>query len=437
MKTKNKTLAAVEIAIVLCSVFLVAIPAIAAQEQNQEMQKVSASEVTTASEDDYVLGVYGNANEDDTIDMRDLTYVKLIFFGKKPETELADAKYDGKINPLDFIQIKLIIVGKEKELTVVDDVNRIVTIDMPLERIVSISGTYGPETFCAFGVGDRLVGVADSAKKTKELETYLKDVPGVGGFITVDAEMILKLKPQIVETYVCTYKYHSELEKALNAAGIKLVAIDFHKPKTYSNAIRTMGYMLNKQERAEELINFEQQHLNLIKERVDDLTDEQKPRVYYETYKDYQTFGSGNAEDVLLIMCGGINIFAELPAGYTIIDSEAVIKRNPQVILKMVSLNMCPIGYDVTNTGPMDELRNGIMKRPGWDHTDAVKNGKVYLISGRTGSTHSCVRNSYIAKWFHPELFEDIDPVEIHREWMEGFLGIEYKGVYAYPTYPV
>jgi iron complex transport system substrate-binding protein len=27
------------------------------------------------------LEIYGNANEDDTIDMRDLTYVKLIFFG--------------------------------------------------------------------------------------------------------------------------------------------------------------------------------------------------------------------------------------------------------------------------------------------------------------------------------------------------------------------
>ena len=73
------------------------------------------------------LEIYGNANEDDTIDMRDLTYVKLIFFGKKPETELADAKYDGKINPLDFIQIKLIIVGKEKELTVIDGADRIAT----------------------------------------------------------------------------------------------------------------------------------------------------------------------------------------------------------------------------------------------------------------------------------------------------------------------
>jgi hypothetical protein len=85
MKKKNNMLALLEIAIVLCSLFLVALPATA----------------IAAEQDDYVLSIYGNANEDDTIDMRDLTYVKLIFFGKKPETELADAKYDGKINPLE------------------------------------------------------------------------------------------------------------------------------------------------------------------------------------------------------------------------------------------------------------------------------------------------------------------------------------------------
>ncbi|MCK4731904.1 MAG: hypothetical protein KAT65_05535, partial [Methanophagales archaeon] len=64
MKTKNKQIALVEIAIVLCSLFLVTIPGIAAEQIAQEM---SAGKVTTASEDDYVLGIYGNANEDDTI----------------------------------------------------------------------------------------------------------------------------------------------------------------------------------------------------------------------------------------------------------------------------------------------------------------------------------------------------------------------------------
>jgi iron complex transport system substrate-binding protein len=164
MKKKTKIVTMAEIAIVLCSVFLVALPGIAA-EQNQEMQKISASEITTASEGDYVLGVYGNANEDDTIDMRDLTYVKLIFFGKKPETELADAKYDGKINPLDFIQIKLIIVGKEKEITFKsasetykDIPSEAITIRKPVKRIV-IAGFESAEVLRALNAADKVVGV--------------------------------------------------------------------------------------------------------------------------------------------------------------------------------------------------------------------------------------------------------------------------------------
>ena len=428
MKTKNKILALVEIAIVLCLVFLVAIPAIAAEQPTQE---VSANAITSASEDNYVLGVYGNANEDDTIDMRDLTYVKLIFFGKKPETELADAKYDGKINPLDFIQIKLIIVGKEKELTIVDDVERIVTIDMPLERIVSIAGSYGPEAFCAFGVQDRLVGVADYAKKVKELDTLLEDIPGVGSSKEPDVEKILELKPQIVQSYVCYYKYHSKLEEALNAAGIKLIVIDFHKSKTYCNAIRTTGYMLNKRERGEELIDFEQQHIGLIKERVKDLTEEQKPRVYIEYYIVYRTFGLGTTFHDIITACGGINIFDDV-TGTVYIEPEAVIERNPQVIVSRFSAHHFG-GYGVTDTAPMEEFRNAIMSRLGWDHIDAVKNGRVYLISSEAESSHSSVHRSYFAKCLHPELFEDIDPVDIHRDWIETFLGIEFEGVYAYP----
>jgi hypothetical protein len=114
MKTRTKTLAVVKIAIVLCSVFLVAIPGIAADQT----QKVSTSEVTTASEGDFVLGIYGNANEDGTIDMRDTTYIKLVIFGKKPKTDLTDANYDGKVSMLDVGQTKLIILGMEKQLTV-------------------------------------------------------------------------------------------------------------------------------------------------------------------------------------------------------------------------------------------------------------------------------------------------------------------------------
>ena len=56
--------------------------------------------------------LYGDANEDGKIDMRDVTYVGLIILGKKPTNELADANQDGRVNVGDITYIELMILGK-------------------------------------------------------------------------------------------------------------------------------------------------------------------------------------------------------------------------------------------------------------------------------------------------------------------------------------
>jgi iron complex transport system substrate-binding protein len=199
MKTKNKILALVEITVVLCSLFLVALPATAADQTMQEVS-TSANTITMASEDDYVLGIYGNANEDDTIDMGDVVYTKLAIFGKKPKTELCDAKYDGRINVLDVIQTNLIILGKEKEITIVDGCERIVTVKKPVQRIVC---AYRKSLELAQIIKvekDRIVGV-DSAIQGEDWELQIlfpeyQDIPTVGGGSfakPLDCEAILRL----------------------------------------------------------------------------------------------------------------------------------------------------------------------------------------------------------------------------------------------------
>ena len=62
-----------------------------------------------AAASDYTLGVFGNANEDDTINMQDVTYTELIILEYRDQTELADGKHDGKINMQDVTQIELVI----------------------------------------------------------------------------------------------------------------------------------------------------------------------------------------------------------------------------------------------------------------------------------------------------------------------------------------
>lgn len=73
------------------------------------------------------------------------------------------------------------------------------------------------------------------------------------------------------------------------------------------------------------------------------------------------------------------------------------------------------------------------MNRPGWENIDAISNDRVYIISTYSHSIHPSVYYSYFAKCIHPELFEDIDPDEIYREWLQKFLGVEFAGLYAYP----
>ena len=426
MKTKNKLLALLEIAIVLFSLFLVALPGVAAE---QTSQKASASEVTTASEDDYVLDIYGNANEDDTIDMRDLTYVKLIFFGKKPETELADAKYDGKINPLDFIQIKLIIVGKEKELTIVDFADRIVTVRKPIKKIVVLA-TDQAEAVKAVGGKDKVVGVGNLINEEKTLFPELSKLPSVGRWSDPDCEVILELKPDIV---IAHKSQALELEDKLEPS-ITVVSLSFSLPVRMIEQTEKLGYILNKRNEAKDFIDFIEGYMVTINEQVAKLSEDEKPRVYVEGYSDYKAQGKGSKGAHLCIMAGGVNIAGELPSGK--VDPEWVIEQNPHIIVKYVSRTKVSCGYNEDNPAEMKAAREDIMSRPGFGGIEAVKNGRVYPIAPHLIKVPYIVGVTYHAKWFHPELFKDLDPKEAFQQYLTEFMGLDYDldkhGVFVY-----
>ena len=434
MKTKNKVVALIEIAIVLCSLFLVALPAIAAE---QSTQKLSTSEVTTASADDYVLGIYGNANEDDTIDMRDLTYVKLIFFGKKPETELADAKYDGKINPLDFIQIKLIIVGKEKEITIVDDTvtdtypnGKPVTVKKPIERIILINHD-AAEAIRVLDARDRVVGVDPYIQKKNKQFPELSKLPSVG---KEDIEAIISLSPDLIITFGGSYS--EKYEKMFKDIPITVVKLQFYIPEIMADDMEKLGYILGKVEEAEEYIDFEDEYMGIINERVGKLSEDEKPRVYLEWGTiPYGTYSKGSGSHKVCIIAGGVNIAADLPGPYPKVDPEWVIVQNPDIILKHMHGGS---GYEVDESSEIRAKWEEVMNRPELANVMAVKNERVYLISREIAYPPAYVVGiMYMAKWFKPDLFEDLYPQVIHQEYLDRFHGSDFNvyenGVFVYP----
>ena len=450
MKTKNKLMAMVEIAVVLCSMFFVAIPAIVA---DQTTQKISATEVTAASEDDFVLGIYGNANEDDTIDMGDVVYTKLAIFGKKSKTELCDAKYDGRVNVLDVIQTKLIILGKEKQLTVIDAKEHIVTVKKPLRRvIVFVPGQF--ETLRSLNAADTIVGMPQDNLWDPAFFPEMSELTSLGYKWNADIETILNLHPDaaILHTDRRQLKVRDTLEKtdpnialltfACTNSPLEptLVPPDLSSVYPYPKEVRMLGYIFDKREEAEEFGDWYEDILNSIKEEVDTIPEKDKPKVYYEFNK-YSIRGYNDR----VVYAGGKNIFEEGRK----IDPEAVIDRDPDIIVNLAMRIKGGYDKDADDITELRDVWGDFMNpddpeyRPELAKVSAVRNNRIYVLanvfsiasSGANGA-RCFIEVAYMAKWFHPTLFEDLDPKAIHQEYITRFQGLDIdldkKGVFVY-----
>ena len=457
MKTQNKILATVEIAIVLCSVLLMALPAIAA-DQIQETQKVSASTVTAASEiyEPGPLDVFGNANEDDTIDMRDTTYIKLVIFGKKPKTKLADANYDGKISMLDVGQTKLIILGKEKELTVIDVFGEAETFNKPIKRLANL-GTYGLQVARIVNAEDVLLPVVGwpPIKEWKVFYSEFVDWPAAGLGSETDFEYILSLNPDAVQTNLEYSSYPSAKmreEKKLfkeKLPGIPLISLDFRTPNAISRSVRTYGYILDREKDAQEFIDWHEGYRDIIKSRVEDTAGDEKPRFYVagrQFYSYIPTSKDRRAQTITI--AGGRNIADELididdpksPTALTV-DPEWVVEQNPEYIFRVVHPGTTELsGYMLDDTAAVSAARQAIMDRPELAKVDAVVNGNVYIVEGHLddGGGNTIIGSAYAAKLFYPELFKDIYPQAIHQEYVDKFCHFDFNvrehGVFWYPS---
>ena len=321
-------------------------------------------------------------------------------------------------------------VTSKKKITIVDDAGRCVEVSHPLENLVVLHSDAG-EIICALGVENKVVGV-DSLTK-KKLAPKFDQIPEVGSAYKPTYEKIIELEPEVVVTY--SGSIGLEVGEKLNPYGIAVVCLDPYKIETIAGDVKILGLMLDRAERADEYVNFFERYLEIIKNRVGGLKPEDKVRVYLEGYGDYKTVAADTGGHKMIVMAGGINIAAGEPVPYPSISAEWILHESPQVIIKATGSKVLPKGGRGTeNAEPLMELREEIVNRSGWSEIDAVKNEKVYMIAWDIyGGPSQVVSIYYMAKWFYPHLFEDFDPESIHKEMLENFMGLEYKGVLVYP----
>jgi iron complex transport system substrate-binding protein len=314
--------------------------------------------------------------------------------------------------------------GPQKEtVTVVDATGVQVNVSTPVERIISLNPGL-TEIICALGCEDRIVGRdASSIFPASILE---KPIAGQNSY-TPNLELLLELTPDLVVADPMLSSNNDALKK-IESAGVPVIIEEPSNVSRVKTMTSNFGLILGKEEKAKEIVDYIESYENLVKERIKNLTPSEKPLVYFEWYKPWYSMAVGSQGHEILVNAGGINIAAEQPLSYPTLSPEYVVEKNPDIIIRMIS------GDLKGNITGFQTTRNEILSRAGLSATKAVKEGGIYVYDSVVlAGIRYPVGLLYWAKWFHPSLFEDIDPAAIHAQLIQRFFSVTLEGVYAYP----
>jgi iron complex transport system substrate-binding protein len=361
-----------------------------------------------------LLTVYGNANGDTIIDEKDVDYIQGIIDGKLSKTDLADANNDGSITGDDIRQVKAIMDHTASKLYYIDIDGQDSSVSLPVKTIVSSYTKYA-EIARVLGATDMIIGIDDSITKAKTYFPELCNLPSFGDRFKPDAEKILALHPDVFYTGTRA-SYDPELENKL--AGIDVVRLPSWEQGKTVTGILNLAYILGKEDKAYEYLKWHDDILTGITDKVATIPKEKRVTVLldYEGNK-ARAKGSGDFENSEI--AGAINIAGELEGGvYPVYDNEWVIKKDPDFIISAVAA-----GYE-TDTSPLKARQDVLMDT--FRVTKAAEKNNIHATPYDIANGASyLVSIAYMAKWFYPELFQDLDPQKIHQEYIDKFSDID------------
>ena len=270
-----------------------------------------------------------------------------------------------------------------------------------------------------------IVGVDDMETRRSRFEArpyalanpHFKNQPTFGEFRGHDnPERILSLSPQpdvIFKTFAARGTNPDELTQK---TGIPVIVLDNgdlgdHRPAFY-NALRIMGTVLGKEQRAEAVISFFEHNIQELGTRTQNIPPDNKPSVFIggvaskgphgfqSTEPDYPPFrfiGLRNIAYTTGITGKGLR--------HSDVAKEKLLEWDPNILF--LDLSTLQFGKQ---GGGLHELKTD----PAYQALTAVQQGKVYGVLPYNWYSQNCgsiLANAwFIAKVLYPERFKDIDP---------------------------
>ncbi|WP_298451026.1 cobalamin-binding protein [uncultured Marinobacter sp.] len=217
-----------------------------------------------------------------------------------------------------------LISGAFADVCATDDAGQPLCLAAPAQRIATLSPGATELTFAA-GAGDKVIaGVNYSDYPPAALK-----LPRVGNHTRIDLEALVALKPDLVITWV-TGNPPAQIE-LLEALGIPQFAIE---PRTFEGVSSVL-------ERLSTLAGTEQAgfaEAERFRKGIADIADEYRNAepipVFYQVWEQpLMTINNDHLIGKVLQLCGGVNVFGDMPRLVPRISAEVVLNANPHAIL--------------------------------------------------------------------------------------------------------
>lgn len=241
-------------------------------------------------------------------------------------------------------------------IQVSDDLQRSVVLARPAQRVISLS-PHITELVYAAGGGEQLV----AAVEFSNYPLPARQLPRVGSGFQLDLEAIVAHQPDLI------IAWHSGNGRGQLAQLEKLgISVYYSEPQTLQhigNNLRDIGRLLGTDAIASAQAEKFSAALQRLQQRY---RNQPAVSVFYQVWnRPLFTVNGQHLISHLIELCGGRNVFADLPVLSPQIDLEAVLAKNPQVIIAGVG------------EGRSDWLQE--WQR--WPFLRAVKNQQVYGIN--------------------------------------------------------
>lgn len=209
-------------------------------------------------------------------------------------------------------------------LQVVDDTGATVTLDQPARRIVSLA-PHVTELLYAAGAGDYLVG----AVAYSDYPEAARHLPRVGSSNALDPEAILALRPDLLVAWKSGTP--SGVVARLRDLGVPVFMSEPRQLEDVARNLRRLGVLTGSIDTANRAAEAFLRHLAALRKQYQDLAP---VTVFYQIW--HQPLMTVNGEHIIsqvIRACGGRNIFADVSGLAPRVSLEAVLARDPQVIV--------------------------------------------------------------------------------------------------------